>query len=168
VLRAWAVAGVAVLVIACHAPKSPYIAVRGGDVTAKLDELRRDGEARLPTVMVSGKGTQPADLETVFYYQTVTLDGATTTIEALASGPVLPADALIKLRELAGGVPKEPKKSNVPAIAFGALAVASAVGAIYCIAECESKAGLKASGLGLGALVFGLVSYVLAGGTIRD
>lgn len=174
--RAW-LAGVVVLA-ACRAPRLPYVAVRGSEVVTHLQELRTSGEAQLSTVTVSGKQQTPGYLETVFFYQTVVVDGATTSIEALAAGCVQGDeagcalarhhDALIKLRELARPEGKRGKDSNVAAIAFGALALGSLAGGVYCLAECESKKGLKTMGLGLGTLIFGMVSYVLAGGTIRD
>lgn len=72
-----------VAVVACAHPK---IAVRGNEVLRHLDELGREGSARIETVRTDGDDITPADTETVFLYQTVSLGGATAPLAQLVDG----------------------------------------------------------------------------------
>lgn len=174
---------VAVSSIQCRPPAPGYLAVRGSEIRAHLAELRRDGEAELGTVVVvPGQPMQAGDVEHVFLYQTVRVGRLTTSIEAVAAGcppaieHVAPAgcaleryrDTPIKLRDLRRDPPRPTTYVYTPLIVSAAFTLASLGGLTYCIANCESHRGLKSLGLGFGAAMFGVVSYVLAGGTIRD
>lgn len=165
----------------CHAPAT-YVGVRGGEVHDHLAAMRIDGEAQLATVVVTpGKPPAPADTETVFLGQTVKVGGMTASIESLAAGCTGGAedtaaacalakyrDTPLQLRELPRAPRGEAKHGNGTVIAFTGLALASAGGAIYCLAECKTDKGIKSAGLGLGALVFAVIAYIAGGGTIRD
>jgi hypothetical protein len=172
---------VVVAIAGCHAPKT-YVGVRGGEVHDHLAAMRIDGQAQLATVIVTpGKPPAPADTETVFLGQTVSVGGMTASIDSLATGCTGGAedtaevcalakyrDTALKLRELERAPKGEAKHGNGTVIAFTGLALASLGGSIYCLAECKSDKGLKSAGLGLGALIFATIAYVAGGGTIRD
>ena len=72
----------AVLVGCAH----PKIAVRGNEVLRHLDELGREGSARIDTVRTDGDDVTPADTETVFLYQTVSVGDSTAPLAKLVDG----------------------------------------------------------------------------------
>lgn len=161
----------------CH-PKPAYVGVRATDVSAHLDEMRTAGSAELPTVVVDRGPPEPGPLETVFLYQTVKIGALSASLEALSAGcPSTDptscalaryADRPLILRELPRDRRREGRPNRGPTTVMGLFALGALGGMVYCIAECTSNRAEKSLGLGAAAAVLGLVTYVLAGGTLRD
>lgn len=174
---------IALCLVACRPPRS-YVAVRGVEIVTHLGELQRDGEATVATVVVGpGKAIRAGDAETVFYAQTVRVDGKTTSIEQLAAGcpPGIGEaglgecelaryhDTPIKLRDVPRElVDRRVRHNKAGPIIAGGLALGSLGAMVYCISECTSDKAAKSMGLGASALVFTFIAYVLGGGKILD
>ena len=69
------------LALTACATSIPHVAVRGDEVLSHLDELADSSQATVSAVRISEHGERGEDDETVFLYQTVTVNGATTTLE---------------------------------------------------------------------------------------
>jgi hypothetical protein len=180
------------LALTACATTPPHVAVRGDEVLSHLDELADSSQATVSAVRISEHGERGEDDETVFLYQTVTVNGATTTLEKALEGcgvfssthPCrVDARTRIVLREISQSMlaeedaaahstahPDDGPHTNAynPALAHvaGALSLVTLAGTGICIAICEDDKQAKSVALGAGALVLAVI-YAIASGA-RD
>ena len=160
----------------------PQIAVHGDEVLHHLDELGRDGGARLATVRGDGSSEQPADPEMVFLYQTVSLADASAPLSHFVDGcgpfaGVRPcrmrvADRIV-LRDVDSGTHDPGPRPSAPPVGESAKTADKASAATFffgglagmglCIALCEEhKVGYSVA-LASGGLVAAVVWAILDG-----
>jgi hypothetical protein len=176
-----------VLLVGC-AHAIPHVAMRGDEVLAHVDELAANSQATFATVRV-GQGAEKFEAaETVFLDQSVTINGAPTTLANALEGcgafvaahPCrIDARTRIVLREVSEELLAEEKaeahahagdsEPHTPAYnptvshISGVMALGALAGMGLCIAYCHDDVEPKSVGLAVGALVLLTVWAVTSG-----
>ena len=164
----------------------PHVAMRGDEVLAHVDELAATSQATFATVRI-GQGVEKSeDAETVFLDQSVTIDGAQTTLAKALDGcgafvaahPCrIDARTRIVLREVEllaaekaeASAHAGDSESHTPAYnptvshIAGVMALGALAGMGLCIAYCRDDMEPKSAGLAVGALVLLTVWAVTSG-----
>ena len=179
---------IAFVVLAGCAHTVPHVALHDDEVLRHADELADASQATIPAVRIGGSAERAEAAETVFLYQTVTVHGATTTLEKVLEGcgpfasthPCgVDARTRIVLREVSEAVLAEERAAAHPthddgphtngynpalAHVSGALSLVMLGATGICIAICEDDKEATSVALGAGALVLAVVWAVASGG----